>query len=402
MDRLDKLTTLGSAARFDVCAASCGGRPRRTAPPPPTDPATRFIARAALPEGGSVALFKVLQTNACRHNCLYCANRAERGQRRTRFQPDELASLFVDFYNRGYVQGLFLSSGVEGSPARTMADMLTTAEIVRDKHGFRGYIHLKVLPGAPYDCVERATELANRVSVNMEAPTEARLTRIAPDKHMPGDVIQRMHWIRRAASAGDRLMSAGQTTQFIVGAGRETDREIVTSADALYRDVNLRRAYFSAFQPISETPLEEQPPAPQMREHRLYQVDWLLRRYAGLYALGDVVFDADGNLPLGLDPKLAIAFAQRETFPVEINRADYRDLLRVPGIGPKSAKAIVTERRSARFADIAELRRVGVVVRRASPFLLINGQAQGSFDAFLREQLGKPTADQQLSLPLPW
>jgi len=399
MDVLNKLAVLGAAARFDVCTASCGGAARSRPAPAASDAAARAITRVCLPAGGTVPLLKILQTNACRHGCLYCANRAERKVRRVRFRPDELASIFMDLHARNLVQGLFLSSGVEGSAARTMADMLMTAEILRHRYGFAGYIHLKVLPGAPYDCVERAVELANRVSVNMEAPTEAQLARIAPDKRMPGDVVQRMHWIRQAAGAREGAMSAGQSTQFIVGAGEETDRELLTSATALYRDVNLRRAYFSAFEPISETPLEERPPAPRMREHRLYQVDWLLRRYGGAYALGDIIFGEEGNLSLEVDPKLAIAFRQRESFPLEINRADYLELLRVPGIGPKSARAIVEQRQAGRFADIGELRRAGVVVRRAAPFLLINGRAQGNVEAFVG-RIEATKRNEQLRLPL--
>jgi putative DNA modification/repair radical SAM protein len=398
MNTLVKLSALGAAARFDVCAASCGGGSRRRLPAA-DDIAARAITRVALPEGGTVPLLKILQTNACRHNCLYCANRAERGIHRFHFGPEELAAIFTDFHARGYVQGLFLSSGVAGSAAKTMGDMIATAEILRNKHAFKGYLHLKVLPGAPYDCVERAVALANRVSVNMEAPTVSQLSRIAPDKHMPEDVVQRMHWINQAAKDREGAMTAGQSTQFIVGAGRETDHELLTAANALYRDVNLRRVYFSAFEPITETPLEEKPPAPPMREHRLYQVDWLLRRYAGVYSLGEVVFEDDGNLSLDLDPKLAIALRERERFPVELNRAGYHDLLRVPGIGPKSARAIVNGRTEGRFSDLTELRRIGVAVRRAAPFLLINGRAQGSIEEFPRAERGKPPDDQQLSLP---
>jgi len=402
MDTLNKLSALGAAARFDVCTASCGpAASRRMRASPLGEISRRAITRIALPDGGTVPLLKILQTNACRHNCHYCANRADRGHRRFRFTPEEMSAAFMDLYHHRHVQGLFLSSGVEGSPARTMADMLTTVEILRERHAFRGYIHLKVLPGAPYDCVERAVELANRVSVNMEAPTEAQLRRIAPDKHMPDDVVQRMHWIKRAAAAREGAMASGQSTQFVVGAGRETDRELLTSATALYRDLGLRRVYFSAFEPVSDTPLEAQPPAPQMREHRLYQTDWLLRCYAGVYSLGDVVFADDGNLSLDVDPKLAIALRQRERFPIELNRADYADLLRVPGIGPRSARAIVKQRKShGRFAHLDDLRRAGAVIRRAAPFILINGRAQGSADAFAR--LAARPAPHRDQLPLPF
>lgn len=399
MDTIEKVAALGSAAKFDICTACCG-KAHATARSYADEVAYRAIYHARTAGGQTTPLLKVLQTNTCKHNCAYCANRADRDQSRFRFQPQELAKTFMDFRDRGLVTGLFLSSGVDDSPARAMQEMLTTAEILRHRYKFAGYIHLKVLPGAPYDCVERAVELANRVSINMEAPTEGQLTRIAPDKHMFGDVVQRMHWIRKAAGSHEGAMSSGQTTQFIVGAGRETDHELLTAATALYRDVNLRRAYFSGFEPITDTPLESQPAAPPSREHRLYQVDWLLRCYSGAYSLGDIIFGDDANLPLDIDPKLAIAFQQRDYFPIEVNQADHVDLLRVPGIGPRSAQAILKARKVNRFAELVELRRVGVVTRRAAPFILINGQPQGSIEALTHPRTRRQRDDTQLPLPL--
>jgi len=395
MDRDGKLLLLGRAARHDVCAAGCGPpRPKRRL----REIAPHVITQALTADGRAVSLFKVLQSNACQFDCAYCASRASRSCRRTAFAPEELADLFMDFRRRGYVQGLFLSSAVCGSAARSMEQMLKTAELVRLKHGFKGYLHLKVLPGAPFDCVERAVELADRCSVNMEAPTESALHRIASKKALFSDVVSRMQMVRRAA--GEGLMRAGQSTQLVVGAAGETDREILTAVTALYRDVGLRRVYYSAFEPVADTPLQDHAPTAPAREHRLYQVDWLLRRYDDSYSPADIVLDGAGLLPLGLDPKVAIALRRPEWFPVEVNRARRRDLLRVPGIGTASAERIVRARREHRFTSPDELRGLGVVLKRAAPFLLVNGQAQGDRRAFAERRLAR-RADTQLPLPMP-
>jgi len=396
MDRDSKLLVLGDAAKHDVCTAGCGpARPRRTRA---ADIAPQVITQAFTSDGRAVSLFKVLQTNACAYDCAYCANRASRSCRRTAFKPEELANLFIDFHRRRYVDGLFLSSAITGSPARTMEDMLKTVELVRLKHGFKGYVHLKVLPGAPLDYVRRAVELADRCSVNMEAPTESALHRIASKKTLSSDVISRMHMIKQAAREG--LLRAGQSTQLVIGAAGETDREILNAVTALYRDVGLRRVYFSAFEPVPETPLEEHAPTPPMREHRLYQVDWLLRRYDGAFAPDDIVLDAGGFLSLQLDPKVAIALRRPERFPVEVNAASHQELLRVPGIGRTSADRILRARGERGFTSLDQLRRLGVVVSRAAPFVLLDGRLQGNPRAFA-ERCAARGGEAQLSLPMP-
>jgi len=382
----DKLTSLAAAAEFDICT-SCDARS--------ADLFAHSITRLHLPSGGCLSVLKILMTDACQYDCYYCANRAARPMRRHALNPDELVSAFLGLQARGLVNGLFLSSGIHRSPADTMAQMLAAAQMLRKRHGFPGYLHLKVLPGAPRDCIEAAVELADRVSVNMEAPTQRALDQLATRKQLAEGVITRMHWIRQAAErAGPGKLKSGQTTQFVVGAAGESDREILTSAEALRRSVGLRRAYFSAFRPIRDTPLEGEPPTPPLRQHRLYQADWLLRCYG--FELGEIAFTEGGHLPLNMDPKLARALSRLHEFPTEVNRASREELLRVPGIGLRSADRIIAARRRGRLQSLDELRNLGVVTRRAAPFLLVEGHQAGRLsDLLARER----AAAEQLALP---
>jgi putative DNA modification/repair radical SAM protein len=387
----DKLVLLSTAARFDLCA-TCGPASQVDA----GDIFAHAITRLFHPDGSCFSVFKVLMTDVCQYDCLYCANRAGRSCRRHSFAPDELAATFVDLHERGLVTGLFLSSGVKGSPADAMGDMLTAVEILREKHRFSGYVHLKVLPGAPYDCVERAVELADRVSVNVEAPSQRALDHLATRKRLSEDIIQRMHWIRRASErAGPDALKAGQTTQFVVGPAGESDREILTSVVGLRRSVGLRRASFSAFSPVPGTPLEGEPAAPPLRQHRLYQADWLLREYE--FELGDICFDENGRLSLDMDPKIAFALRNPHLFPMEVNRATREELLKVPGVGPRSAGRILAARRRRRITSVSELRGIGAAVRRAAPFLLCDGQRVGRISDLFRERRVPP---EQLELAL--
>jgi len=387
----DKLVLLSTAARFDICA-TCGPASQVDA----GDLFAHSITRLFRPDGTYFSVFKVLMTDACQYDCLYCVNRAGRSCRRHSFTPDELAATFVDLHERNLVSGLFLSSGVRGAPGEAMAEMLTAVEILREKHRFGGYVHLKVLPGAPYDCVERAVELADRVSVNMEAPTQRALDKLATRKRLSEDIIQRMQWIRRASDrAGPDRLKSGQTTQFVVGPAGESDREILSSVVALRRSVGLRRAYFSAFSPVPDTPLEGEPAAPPLRQHRLYQADWLLREYG--FALGDICFDEGDSLPHDMDPKVVFAVRNLHLFPLEVNGAAREDLLKVPGVGPRSVARILAARRRSQITSPAELRRLGVTVRRAAPFLLCDGKRIGRISDLLREKRVPP---EQLELAL--
>ena len=369
MDALHKIRTLSQSAQYDL-ACACGGTGRVRG----ID--DRWIYPAALPDGGSVFLLKVLLSNACANDCSYCVNRASNAFRRTTFSAEELAGSFLRLWESGRVGGLFLSSGIIGGSDRTMERMIKTVEILRLKHRFRGYIHLKILPGAGYSLVERAVQLATRVSVNVEAPNQKRLTRIATGKDFKEDLLLRMQWAHDLIAQREGHGAKSQTTQFVVGAADETDREILEQTDQLYRGMDLARVYFSAFQPIAGTPLENRPPAPPLREHRLYQADFLLRKYG--FRFSELIFDQGGNLHEAIDPKTVWARSHPEFFPLEINRAGREELLRVPGIGPASARKIISSRMSNRFHNLEELRGAGVWIGRAAPYVLVNGCQGGS------------------------
>lgn len=365
MELVAKANLLGQAAQYDLCAA-CGSNASRV-----RDDVGRWIYPAALPDGRRVNLFKVLLTNACERDCGYCANRAARDVRRTGFTPDELAATFDELVRRRLATGLFLSSAVYGSPQQTMERMIAAVEIVRRRYRFDGYVHLKILPGVERAAVERATELAQRVSVNLEAPNAERLAHLSGSKDYHRDLLARMRWAHEYMQAHGTAM-AGQTTQFVVGAAGETDQELLLTTSRLYRDLRLARAYFSAFQPVPDTPLENQPPTPAIREHRLYQSDFLLRFYG--FTFEELVFNRAGNLPHAADPKLAWALSHPDWFPIEVNHAEREVLLRVPGIGPRSAGRILRLRRRSAFRDLESLRRLGVVVQRAAPYILLAGR----------------------------
>lgn len=373
MDTLAKLAILGEAAKYDVCASSAtsGSSAKGAGRVRIGNLAPAGCCHSFLPDGRCISLFKVLLTNECVNDCFYCPNRSSRDVPRARFAPEELARLFLEFYKRNYVEGLFLSSGVAKNTAATMEDLLKTAEILRERYRFGGYIHLKILPGAGWDYIQRAAELADRLSLNLEAPSAARLKNLSRQKDFENDLLQRMRWVSRVQ--GKVRLSAGQTTQFIVGAAGENDAEILGAVSRLYREVKLKRAYFSAFQPIAGTPLENKAMAPILREHRLYQSEFLLRTYGFSYE--ELPFDGDGNLPLKMDPKAAAALRHPEAFPVEVNKASLDQLLRVPGIGPLSARRIVSLRRTYRIRELNELKNLGVTIKRAAPFLLLNGRA---------------------------
>ena len=365
MGAMDKLETLAAAAQFDVCGYS---GPRR-----PSNPATSFIHRAALPNGGSVCLMKVLMTNVCVNDCAYCVNQVGRDVPRRSFAPDELARLFIDIHARRLAHGLFLSSGIGHDATRTMASMIDTVEILRHRYEFRGYVHLKILPGASFDTVEAACKLANRVSINMEVPTAPHLARLTRHKDLHTDIVERMRWVKRLTDENERLAPSGQTTQFVVGAAGEADRDILRAVAALYGEVGLRRAYFSAFRPITDSRLEAARPTPPLREHRLYQADWLLRVYGFAHQEVELALGQGGNLPLSKDPKLAAAERQPWLFPVDVNRASYDDLLRVPGVGPTSAQRITEARADHSIFALPQLEKMGVVTKWAAPFIWFRG-----------------------------
>jgi len=367
MEIQTKLEFLGKAAQYDLCGEACGTEAHRQ-----RDDLGRWIYPAVLPDGRRVALLKVLLTNVCVNDCYYCANRAGRDCPRLSFTPEELAAAFDAMWRKGLVKGLFLSSAIGGRPDEVMERMIATAELIRRRYGFPGYIHLKVIPGASREAIVAAARWATRISVNLEAPTPESLKRIAPGKDFFGSLFTPLKWVKELMEEGRIHLPAGQTTQFMVGPGGERDVQLLKLAQTLYREFGLQRVYYSAFQPIPDTPLESHPPTPAWREHRLYEADFLIRRYG--FTVEELVFDEQGNLPHQDDPKMTWAKAHPEFFPVEVNRADYEELLRVPGIGPRSAKRIVRERKRGSFRYLEDLKRLGVVTKRAAPFITLEGK----------------------------
>lgn len=368
MDSFDKIKTLGESARYDVCLTSCidKGRKRDT-----EDPLHRWIYPAALPNGGILPILKILMSNACENNCLYCVNRKDNDFERVSFEPEELAKSFMDLFYKRMVFGLFLSSGILCNVNETMEKMIKTVAILRRKYFYKGYVHLKILPGVHVSYIEQALQLAERVSINLEAPTQKYLNKIAPQKNFEDDLIKPLKQIGELLKKGN-VRARAQTTQFLVGVNDETDNDLLRATTDLYKNINLWRAYFSAFQPVKNTPLENHMGVPLTREHRLYQADYLLRQYG--FGFEELIFEKDKNLSLDLDPKLNWALKSENKFPMEINKASYEELLRIPGIGPVSAKKIFQARKKHRFILSEELKPTGAVLKRAEPFILINGK----------------------------
>jgi predicted DNA-binding helix-hairpin-helix protein len=335
-----------------------------------------FLHPAVLPNGKRIKLLKTLLTSACERDCNYCPFRAGRDFRRATFQPEEFARLFTMLSNNGIAEGVFLSSGMVGGGIRTQDKLIDTAEIMRLKLGYRGYLHLKIMPGAEYSQVERAMQLADRVSVNLEAPNDIRLAALAPHKQFTEELLQLLKWIDeiRHTQPGYKGWNGywpSSVTQFVAGGSGESDLELLTITEYLYRHLGLRRAYYSPFNPVPDTPLENLPATPVIREHRLYQASYLLRDYE--FNLEEILFDEHGRLPIQTDPKIAWAQKNLSENPIEVNRAEFRTLIRVPGIGVKRGQAILRVRKQTKIRDVTILKKLGVPVERAAPFLLFDG-----------------------------
>lgn len=336
------------------------------------------VSQAVLPGGRRMALLKTLLTSACERDCYYCPFRARRNFRRATFKPEEMATVFAQMHRAGVAEGLFLSSGVAGGGVRTQDKLIDTADILRRRLKYTGYLHLKMMPGTERDQVLRTMQLADRVSVNLEAPNTERLRRLAPGKVFLEELLQPLKWAHelRLTMAPERFglrRWPSLVTQFVVGGAGEDDVEILSTTHALTRQLKLGRVYFSAFSPVPDTPLENQAAEDPLREHRLYQASFLMRDYG--FELEDMPFTQGQRLPLDRDPKQAWAEANLVDTRIEIGRAEVPELLKIPGIGPKGAAAIVAARRQARLRDIADLRRLGVLADRAAPYILINGRA---------------------------
>ena len=376
MDAIDRLKLLSSQMTFEPDAE----RGESAAHPVCFTPKERdqaFVHPAQLPNGQKIMLLKTLLSSACERDCFYCPFRAGRDFRRATFKPDEFAGLFSKLTQSGAAEGVFLSSGLANGGVTTQDKLLDTAEILRKRHGFQGYIHLKLMPGAEKDQVFRAMQLADRVSINLEAPNTNRLARLAPHKVFLEELLRPLRWveeIRRSQPAhlGWKGRWPSTVTQFVAGGADESDLELLTTTQWLHQNVRLKRAYFSAFHPIPDTPLENKAAVDPLREHRLYQASFLLRDYG--FDLEDLPFTNKENLPLQTDPKLAWAQLNLTHAPVEINRAEKRDLLRIPGIGPKTAEAILSTRRQQKVNDLSALKKLGAIAERAAPYVLLNGK----------------------------
>jgi predicted DNA-binding helix-hairpin-helix protein len=353
--------------------------------------------------GRPMRLLRILMTNACALNCHYCPMRRDRAMRRTLLKPEELVRIFLGALRRDWCEGLFITTGIPARPEKVTDDLIAVLELLRIRHRFAGYIHVKLVPGAEAAQIERVTALATRVSVNLEAACGDTLARIAPEKQLANTLVtlERARRVVVESKAEERAGRprdgrrpggvAGMTMQFVVGATPDSDRSIMDRVTSLYAGGGIHHAHFSAFRPIRDTPLENAPAAPALREHRLYQADWLVRDYG--FGPNEVVYEESGNLPLAVDPKAAWALAHPELFPVEVRTASFEQLLRVPGIGPRSARRIVDTRRSAVLRGLSDLRQFGVVTGRAGGFLTLGGRRLQAVRWTQQLALWKPEAE---------
>jgi putative DNA modification/repair radical SAM protein len=400
----DKLALLADAAKYDASCASSGSTRRDSRAGGIGSTGSSGICHSYAPDGRCISLLKILLTNFCVYDCAYCINRRSSNVQRARFSVEEVVRLTLDFYKRNYIEGLFLSSGIIRNPDYTMEELLRVARTLRNDHYFRGYIHLKTIPDASQELVEEAGRYADRVSVNVELPTDAGLKDLAPEKR--GQSIRRaMAGIRlriEAVSGEKKRQSfapAGQSTQMIVGADGADDRTILATSASLYASYGLRRVYYSAFSPIPDASARLPLKAPPLRrEHRLYQADWLLRFYG--FAVEELLpEDGAQMLDLGIDPKLAWALENRAFFPVDLNRGSREQLLRVPGLGGRSVDRIVRLRRH-RAVRLQELSRLGVSVSKVAPFVVGSGPGGVATSRALLDRLDLRAriAPRQLSL----
>ncbi len=382
MEVMDKLTILADAAKYDAACTSSGVI--RGAKPGTIGTAVNSgCCHTFSADGRCVSLLKVLYTNHCCYDCAYCVNRCSNDVPRTAFTPRELAELTIQFYRRNYIEGLFLSSAVLKSPDYTTERMIETLGLLRTEYRFNGYIHAKAIPGADPGLTYQLGLLADRLSVNIELPSESSLRLLAPDKSRTS-IFTPMAQIRDGAAQSKaelklyrhapKFAPAGQSTQMIVGATPESDRHILSLTEGLYRKYRLKRVFFSAYMPVSDhksLPVPAGFKPPLLREHRLYQADWLLRYYH--FRAEELLTEENPNFNVLFDPKCNWALKHLEEFPVEVNRADYKILLRVPGIGYKSAVRIVKARRLGSL-DFTDLKKIGVVLKRALYFITCNGR----------------------------
>lgn len=411
---LEKLKILAESAKYDVSCAS-SGTSRAYKKGGVGSAAGWGICHSFSEDGRCISLLKIMLTNYCMYDCAYCINRRSNDLRRATLSVSELVNLTIEFYRRNYIEGLFLSSGVVRSPDYTMERLVRAVKDLRLIHRFNGYIHMKSIPGASQELVNEAGLYADRLSVNIEIPNEKSLQTLAPEKDFKS-VFAPMRYIqqgvvqsaeeRKRFRHAPRFAPAGQSTQMIVGATPDRDKDILRLSSALYQRPTMKRVYYSGFVPVNayddRLPALKQPPL--VRENRLYQADWLLRFYQ--FKVDEIVDDAYPDLDLEVDPKLAWALRHPEVFPVDINKADYEMLLRIPGIGVKSAKLIIVSRRYARLGAL-QLKKMGVVMKKAQYFITchelpmqtIHEMTPERVRSLLVKKAGKKTDERQLVLP---
>jgi putative DNA modification/repair radical SAM protein len=407
---MEKLAILAESAKYDVSCASSGVE-RKGKKGGLGSGAKAGICHTWASDGRCVSLLKVLMSNRCAYNCTYCCNRISNDFPRAAFEPEELAQLTIEFYRRNYIEGLFLSSAVDGSPDRTMERMIEVISLLRNKYNFWGYIHMKGIPGADQRLLIKAGYLADRISVNLELPSKKSLAILAPQKKIES-IINPMIMVKnhkrllgdgKTEKLAPAFVPAGQSTQMIIGASPESDREILLTTQRLYNQFDLKRVYFSAYIPVNDDKklpsLMTQPPL--LREHRLYQCDWLLRFYH--FDAKEILNEDNPNLDVDFDPKMNWAINHPALFPMEINRVSYKNLLRIPGVGVKSARRIMSQRKTGdiRYQNLKD---IGVVLKRAKYFLTCNGKYYGDVDvsdvsaATLKKALSMTQTYEQMSL----
>lgn len=383
MDIHKKLTILSAAAKYDVSCSSSGGTRKNTINGIGNS-APSGICHSFTSDGRCISLLKILLTNYCIYDCAYCINRISNDIERAAFTPEEIIDLTINFYKRNYIEGLFLSSAIAKNPNHTMELIIKVIKELREVHNFNGYIHIKGIPGTDPDLIKQAGSLADRMSINIELPTSNSLKLLAPQKNRE-DILKPMSLIsseivnrkenKLKSKKAPNFTPAGQSTQLIIGASPESDYSIINLSEKLYNKMHLKRVYYSAYVPVSSNPLLSKIRfSPLLREHRLYQADWLLRFYN--FKASEILSENCPNLDLNFDPKTNWAFNNLDFFPIEINKASYNTLLRIPGIGAISAKKIITAR-WVHALDFYDLKKLGVVLKRAQYFITCKGKYFG-------------------------
>jgi len=367
MNTLQKIKILGESAKYDTCASSASNR-KVKGDDRIGNAAGCGICHSFTEDGQCISLWKTLYSNACSFDCKYCANASGCNKNPARFEPEEFAKTFMSLYVRNYVEGLFISSGVEKDPDTTTERMIEAVNLIRNKYKFQGYIHFKVLPGTSYDLIKHCSEFADRMSINLEAPNKSRMAEISSVKDYKIDILRRQAWLKRMK------LHSGQTTQLVVGGAGESDMEILKMIDWEYKNLNLKRGYYSAFIPVPKTPLEDKKRIQLSREHHLYNVDFMLRKYnIPFKEFKEIMYK--GMLPK-IDPKIALA---RNYFDsgIDLNEVKWDDLIRVPGIGPLSAHRILElQKNNVKIDKKIQLKNIGVVLKRALPFIRLDGKRQ--------------------------